>query len=66
MKIAVLSSHTSSLFWFRMDMMKDFIKHGHSVIALGPEPESNWKSKFEENGIHYKQLFVERNGHKSV
>ena len=62
MKIAVLSSHTSSLFWFRMDMMKDFIKHGHSVIALGPEPESNWKSMFEENGVHYKQLFVERNG----
>ena len=62
MKIAVLSSHTASLFWFRMDMMKDFIKHGHSVIALGPEPESNWKSKFEENGIRYQQLFVERNG----
>ncbi|MGD9677345.1 MAG: glycosyltransferase family 4 protein [Vulcanibacillus sp.] len=62
MKIAVLSSHTSSLFWFRMDMMKDFIKHGHTVIALGPEPESTWKSKFEDNGIKYKQLFVERNG----
>ena len=62
MKIAVLSSHTSSLFWFRMDMMKDFIKHGHSVIALGPESESNWKSKFEEEGIEYKQLYVERNG----
>ncbi len=62
MKIAVLSSHTSSLFWFRMDMMKDFIKQGHLVIALGPEPESNWKSKFEENGIRYQQLFVERNG----
>lgn len=62
MKIAVLSSHTSSLFWFRMDMMKDFIKHGHTVIALGPESEDNWKSKFKENGIQYKQLFVERNG----
>jgi glycosyltransferase involved in cell wall biosynthesis len=62
MKIAVLSSHTPSLFWFRMDMMKTFIMHGHSVIALGPEPESNWKSKFEENGIQYKQLYVERNG----
>ena len=62
MKIAVLSSHTSSLFWFRMDMMKDFIKHGHSVIALGPESESNWKSRFEENEIRYQQLFVERNG----
>ncbi|MPM34184.1 N,N'-diacetylbacillosaminyl-diphospho-undecaprenol alpha-1,3-N-acetylgalactosaminyltransferase [bioreactor metagenome] len=62
MKIAVLSSHTSSLFWFRMDMMKDFIKHGHSVIALGPEPESDWKLTFRENDIEYKQLFVERNG----
>lgn len=62
MKIAVLSSHTSSLFWFRIDMMKDFIKHGHSVIALGPEPESNWISLFEEYGIRYKKLFVERNG----
>lgn len=61
MKIAVLSSHTSSLFWFRMDMMKDFIKHGHEVIAIGPEPESSWKIKFEENGIQYKQLYVERN-----
>lgn len=62
MKIAVLSSHTPSLFWFRMDLMKDFIFHGHSVIALGPDPESNWKSKFEEHGIRYQQIFVERNG----
>lgn len=62
MKIAVLSSHTPSLFWFRMDMMKGFIKHGNSVIALGQEPESEWKNKFEEHGIQYKQIFVERNG----
>lgn len=61
MKIVVISSHTSSLFWFRIDMMKDFIKHGHSVIALGPEPELNWKNKFDEHGILYKQFFVERN-----
>ena len=51
MKIAVLSIHTSSLFWFRMDMMKDFIKKGHSVIALGPESESIWNQKFNEYGI---------------
>lgn len=61
MKIAVLSSHTSSLFWFRMDMMKDFIKHGHSVIALGPESELIWRNKFKEYGIIYKQFYVERN-----
>ena len=62
MKIAVLSSHTSSLFWFRMDMMKDFIKNDHTVIALGPESEADWKDKFSENNIEYKQLYVERNG----
>ncbi len=62
MKIAVLSSHTSSLFWFRMDMMKDFIEKGHTVIALGSEPESDWKEKFKEYNIDYRQLYVERNG----
>ncbi|MDW7671921.1 MAG: glycosyltransferase family 4 protein [Bacillota bacterium] len=62
MKIAVLSSHTSSLFWFRLDMMKEFIKHGHSVIALGPEPEADWKAKFFEHQIDYRHLYVERNG----
>lgn len=62
MKIAVLSSHTSSLFWFRMDMMKEFIKNGCEVIALGPEPEAEWKNKFKENNIDYRQLYVERNG----
>jgi glycosyltransferase involved in cell wall biosynthesis len=62
MKILVLSSHTESLFWFRMDMMKDFIKLGHKVIAIGSEPENEWKSKFQKFGIEYKQIFVERNG----
>ncbi|MDN6291319.1 MAG: glycosyltransferase family 4 protein [Alkalibacterium sp.] len=62
MKIAVLSSHTSSLFWFRMDMMKDFIKKGHTVIAVGSESETDWKGKFEKNGIEYKQIYVKRNG----
>ncbi|PLR85062.1 glycosyltransferase family 1 protein [Bacillus canaveralius] len=62
MKIAVLSSHTSSLFWFRMDMMKDFVKKGHTVIALGSEPEAHWKRKFEAHNIDYRQLHVERNG----
>lgn len=62
MKIAVLSSHTSSLFWFRMDMMRDFIENGHTVIAFGSEPEAEWKKKFEEYNIEYRQLYVERNG----
>jgi glycosyltransferase involved in cell wall biosynthesis len=62
MKIAVLSSHTSSLFWFRMDMMKDFVRRGHTVIAVGSEPKADWQSKFKEHNIEYRQLYVERNG----
>lgn len=61
MKIAVLSSHTSSLFWFRMDMMKDFTNNGHSVIAVGPEPEAIWNHKFEAYKVKYKQIYVNRN-----
>jgi glycosyltransferase involved in cell wall biosynthesis len=62
MKIAVLSSSTSSLLRFRMDMMKDFINGGHTVIALGPEAEADWSDKFKECHIDYRQLLVERNG----
>ena len=35
MKIAVLSSHTPSLYWFRLDMMKDFIKHESFSNRIG-------------------------------
>lgn len=62
MKIAVLSSHTPSLFWFRMDMMKEFIAKGHSVVAVGNEKESDWKERFERNGIRYVAADVQRNG----
>lgn len=62
MKIAVLSSHTPSLLWFRMDMMKCFIQHGHDVIAVGNESEAEWSDKFFECGIRYIQASIQRNG----
>lgn len=60
--IAVLSSHTPSLFWFRTDMMTEFIKRGYNVYALGNEEESKWTDKFANNGIVYQQISVNRNG----
>ena len=62
MKILVLSSHTPSLFWFRMDMMKSFITKGYTVIAAAQESESIWNDRFSKHGIKYKQIFVQRNG----
>ena len=60
--IAVISSHTPSLFWFRMDMMEKFSSYGYKVFALGNEAEEDWVQKFEEHGIIYKKIDVERNG----
>lgn len=62
MKIAVLSSHTPSLFWFRMDMMQDFIALGHTVVAVGNESEEKWKNVFKEKNIEYRQADISRTG----
>lgn len=62
MRIAVLSSHTPSLFWFRMDMMKSFLQCGCEVFAVGNEEAHKWEQKFWEHGVVYKQIPVCRNG----
>lgn len=62
MTVAVLSSHTPSLFWFRLDMMRSFLKEGHIVYAIGNESEELWKDEFEKYGILYRQISVVRNG----
>lgn len=62
MKIVVISSYTPSLFLFRLDMMKAFIKQGYDVIALGPDDEEKWEDKFKEHNIQYKSIYLERSG----
>ena len=62
MKIAVLSSFTTSLFWFRIDMMKSFLEAGCDVVAVGDAPEDEWSDRFHELGIRYRQIPVQRNG----
>lgn len=62
MVIAVLSSHTPSLYWFRLDMMKAFREKGHTVFALGNEAENKWTLGFCKQGINYKKIEVNRNG----
>lgn len=62
MKIAVLSSFTTSLFWFRIDMMKSFQAAGYEVLAVGDAPEDEWEERFRPLGIRYRQIPVQRNG----
>lgn len=62
MKILVLSSHTPSLFWFRLDMMRSFIDSEGEVIAAGPGDCVEWEEKFLQYDIKYCQIAVARNG----
>lgn len=62
MKVAVLSSFTTSLFWFRIDMMKSFLEAGCQVVAVGDGPEEQWAGRFAQLGIGYRQIPVQRNG----
>lgn len=62
MRVLVLSSHTVSLFWFRIDLMKEMVIRGYDVYAVGQLAESEWEQKFEEHGIHYRAIRVSRNG----
>lgn len=61
MKILVLTSHSPSLFWFRLDMMKSFVEKNHEVMAVGNEPESKWCEKLKRYHVQYKQITISRN-----
>ena len=62
MKIAILSSHTPTLFYFRLDMMHMFGKLGYEVVAIGNEDEKKWSQQFLDNGIKYRAIKIDRNG----
>lgn len=62
MKVVVLTSHTPSLLWFRMDMIQSFLKKGCEVVAFGPEPEAKWAELFRKQKIRYRTYSVSRNG----
>lgn len=61
-RIVVLSSHTPSLFWFRIDMMHEFQRQGYEVYAVGNETEAKWRERFDAVEIPYRQIEVSRNG----
>lgn len=60
--VVVLSSHTKSLFWYRLDMMQEFLRRGCRVYAFANEPEEEWAEQFAAYGIIYRQIMVNRTG----
>lgn len=62
MKALLLSSHTPSLFWFRVDLMKAMQAAGYEVVAAAQMPEADWSDRFKALGVKYRQISVARNG----
>lgn len=62
MRVLVLSSHTPSLFWFRVDLMQEMQLEGCEVFAAGQMPEADWLERFASIGVAYRQIKVSRNG----
>lgn len=62
MKVCVISSSAPSLMTFRIDMMRAFIKQGHQVMAIAPEPGCDWAAPFLAEGIQYHSIPISRNG----
>lgn len=61
-KIMILSCHTPSLLWFRLDMMKYFVDSGYEVVAVGNESENIWSDEFKKHYIKYRKVSIQRNG----
>lgn len=61
-RIMVITPHTPSLLWFRMDMMLDFKSRGYDVVAVGDETPEKWEKEFAEYHIKYRQIPIARHG----
>lgn len=61
-KVIVMTGYTPSLMQLRMDMMREFKRHGYEVIACGEESEQKWGAVFEKEHIRYVKIPIDRNG----
>jgi len=57
-KIVIISPYTRSLINFRGEMIKDIIKLGHKVIALGPD--DGFEKEIEKLGAKYCNYYLKR------
>ncbi len=62
MKIAIIATEGRSLFNFRGELIKEWVKAGHEVIAASIEPESEMQEKMQALGAAYRQISGSRTG----
>ncbi|TDS65014.1 glycosyltransferase family 4 protein [Myroides indicus] len=65
-KIIVISSLSSSLVNFRFDLLKELVKHGYEVVALGPEKDADTIKTLTSIGVRFRVFSLERNGFNPI
>ncbi|WOH38973.1 glycosyltransferase family 4 protein [Thalassotalea fonticola] len=62
MKIIIIGGLPDSLINFRGDLIKEWVRNGHEVIAMAAFADSNLKLNVESLGCRFKSFPIERNG----
>lgn len=62
MKIAILVCYNPTLINFRLDLMKEMVRLGHQVVAIGNESDGKWSKMLRPYGIEYRFIKMQRNG----
>ena len=62
MKIAIVVCYNPTLVNFRLDLMREMIRLGHRVVAIGNESDAKWNGILNPYGIEYRSIRMQRNG----
>ena len=52
-RLLIISGNTNSIVWFRLDLLKEFIREGYEVYALTPESNNEREKELKSYGINY-------------
>ena len=59
-RLLIISGNTNSIVWFRLDLLKEFIREGYEVYALTPESNNETEKELKSYGINYIKIKLER------
>ena len=62
MRIIILGTVPNDLLNFRADLIKDFLKNGHEVIASSSKLDPSSTAHMNKLGIEYETIFLNRHG----
>ncbi|NCD19887.1 MAG: glycosyltransferase family 1 protein [Actinobacteria bacterium] len=66
MKIAVVGAHSAALRSNRMEMMLEFVRGGHTVLAVGPDSGTESDTFPDLTDIRYHGVPLDRTGHNPL